>query len=202
MRWHLWRLIAAALCLGAAAMTGAQATLIQAKAWLGPVLIERAWEDRAPGDAIPPPWPWADMHPVAMLSINGGKHVPVLSDASGASLAWGAGHLPATATIGDQGTAIIAAHRDTHFGKLRDARPDMPIVADGPDGQTHHYRIVHREVVDTHRHVLDLPETGRWLLLSTCYPFDAADPNGPLRFLVWAVADGTIAKEVSQENQR
>src|SRR5690606_25926119 len=58
--------VALALC---AAGIGAQPAWLQAKAALAQVLLQSAWsQSRDSGDAVKP-WPWADTHPVARLSV-------------------------------------------------------------------------------------------------------------------------------------
>lgn len=171
---------------------------IPAKAALGQVLLERAWERvragaGAQGDGRP--WPWADTEPVARLRAPGaGTSVLVLAGASGRTLAWGPGHLPGTARPGAPGNAVVVGHRDTHFAFLEDLRPGDPLEVEGPDGRVRRYRVERVEVV---------PESDtRWLrqwggpvqgsagdrvlTLVTCYPFDAVVPGGPLRFVARA----------------
>ncbi len=48
------------------------------------------------------------------------------------------------------------------------------------------YRVTGTEVIDA-RHARLAPDDGRPVLsLVTCYPFDAIDPGGPLRYVVTA----------------
>lgn len=65
-----WRqLLLLLLVLGAGQQLGA-AGLIKAKAWLAPVLIERAWAQSLGLGGMPvKPWPWADTWPVARLRV-------------------------------------------------------------------------------------------------------------------------------------
>lgn len=172
---------------------------IPAKAVLGQVLLERAWERVQTGAETPEagrPWPWADTEPVARLTApRAGGSVLVLAGASGQTLAWGPGHLPGTPLPGAPGNAVVAGHRDTHFAFLEDLRPGDRLEVEGPDGRTRAYRVESAEVVpESDTRWLRQPVEpgreafrGRALTLVTCYPFDAVVPGGPLRYVVRAV---------------
>jgi sortase A len=162
---------------------------IHAKARLAQVLLHAAWDrTRATGIASKP-WPWADTHPVVRLvAPEQGADVLVLAGASGRTLAFGPGHLDGSAQPGDPGNAVITAHRDTHFRFLKDAGTGDPIVVERADGASRHFRVTATYVAD-HR-ALRLPRdtAAPTLTLVTCYPFDALNPGGPLRYVVVAEA--------------
>ena len=44
------------------------------------------------------------------------------------------------------------------------------------------------QIVDTRNGKLRLPSSGKWLVLVTCYPFDALPPGGSERYVVSAQA--------------
>ena len=181
---------ATALCLAIAAWHGGHAAYLHAKAALGQHLLMRAWnEARASGAAVRP-WPWADTHPVARLTVPGrGIDLLVLEGANGRTLAWGPAHVEGTAAPGNRGNAVITGHRDTHFAFLRDLRHGDVLMIEGADGSTRRYLVDRMLVAD--RSVLELPadERATTLALVTCYPFDAVDPGTPLRYAVVARAD-------------
>lgn len=168
---------------------------ILVKAQLAQWLIAQAWEDQSADgrQASIKPWPWADTHPVARLRMpKEGVDLFVLEGAQGNSLAFGPGHLHGTALPGD-GISVIGGHRDTHFRFLRNVAAGDNLSIETRDGRRLTYRIEQRQVVDSRHTPLylpDYPDTG--LVLITCYPFDALDPNGPLRLVVWA-------REVNEE---
>ncbi|WP_163583610.1 sortase domain-bontaining protein, partial [Klebsiella pneumoniae] len=60
--------------------------------------------------------------PVARLSFLGHGSI-ALRGGSGQALAFGPGHLDGTPEPGEPGTAVYAAHRDTHFAGLGGLRP-------------------------------------------------------------------------------
>ena len=97
-----------------------QGAYIPAKAWLAQELMQHAWTRAGEGEARPVPWPWADTWPVARLSAMAGDvNLIVLAGGSGRTLAFGPGHLSASAMPGTAGNSVIAGHRDTHFNFLQ-----------------------------------------------------------------------------------
>ena len=54
------------------------------------------------------------------------------------------------------------------------------------NGRTHLYQVVHIDVVDARRSSLLLDTDESMLSLVTCYPFDALQPGGPMRYVVTA----------------
>jgi sortase A len=181
-------LILAALAL--ATWQFGEALYLHAKAELGQYLLHRAWTEARTHGVPVKPWPWADTHPVARLTVPGrGVDLLVLSGANGRTLAWGPGHAEASAAPGAIGNAVITAHRDTHFAFLRDVAAGDAIVVENAAGVTRRYR-VQRMLVADHRALL-LPDDGERATLSlvTCYPFDGIDPRTPLRYAVIASAE-------------
>lgn len=188
---------AAALALAAGAAILLRHLYLEVKAVAAGALIERAWAERLDGGAAVRPWPWADFVPIARLeSRRLGIDRPILSDASGRTLAFGLGHLPGSASPGGPGTTVLAGHRDTWAAFLRDLRPGEEVLIRTPRG-ARRYRIAGALVVDAAdlRFTDDLdPDAGTdRLLLTTCWPFDALR-RGPLRYVVIGDAiDGRAA---------
>ncbi|MEA3054169.1 MAG: sortase [Sphingomonadales bacterium] len=168
-------LIAAGLALAA------QGAWIPAKAWAAQVLLDRAFTrglaQREPVKA----WPWADAAPVARISVPRlAVSEIVLSGGSGEALAFGPTHLPASAAIGGRGTAVFAAHRDTHFLFLAQVRPGDEVRVETVDGRAYRYRVAGARVVRR-----DSYAPSGDLALVTCWPFGATE-HGPLRYVVTA----------------
>jgi sortase A len=160
---------------------------IPAKAWLAQELMQRAWQRAESGDRETTPWPWADTWPVARLSAPGAQaDLIVLEGGSGRTLAFGPGHLSVSVLPGEQGNSIIAGHRDTHFEFLQHVREGESIRVDMPDGRGHLFRVVGIDVVDSRRGSILLDTEAPMLSLVTCYPFDASDTGGPMRYVVTA----------------
>jgi sortase A len=173
-----------ALCLAGAARIAAGA-VIPIKAVAAQALLERAFDRSVATGRAQKPWGWADMAPVARLSVPRlGQTRIVLDTGSGQAMAFGPTLLPGGAGLGEAGTTVIAAHRDTHFAFLKDMRVGDVVLAEGVDGVTHRYRVTGTEVARWDRFAIAEGE-GRELALATCYPFGALG-HGPLRYIVHA----------------
>jgi len=137
------------------------------------------------------PWPWADFWPVARLHIKkSGEELYVLSSASGASLAFGPGHVNGSALPATEGPCVIAAHRDTHFGFLKDIKIGDEFIVQRVDGQSRSYRASGIQIVDIRQTKMKLDMEQAALILVTCYPFDSVLPGGPQRLLVQLLPAG------------
>lgn len=178
-------LVSCVLCLGFWQL--GQGAYLPAKAWVAQELMQRAWRRTERGESRATPWPWADTWPVAKLSAKGGDvELIVLSGSTGRTLAFGPGHLSASALPGEDGNAVIAGHRDTHFAFLRLLNEGESLLFEMPDGRNHLYRISGIDVVDSRRGSIVLDTDVPMLSLVTCYPFDARRAGGPLRYVVSA----------------
>lgn len=177
--------VACVLCLGFWQL--GQGAYIPAKAWLAQELMQRAWQRAEHDDDRQAPWPWADTWPVARLTVDSGDiDLIVLAGGSGRTLAFGPGHLSASALPGDAGNSVIAGHRDTHFSFLRDIEMGDTVTIERFSGRKHLYKVIGIDVVDSRRGSLLLDTDASILSLVTCYPFDATEAGGPLRYVVTA----------------
>jgi sortase A len=161
---------------------------IYAKALVAQVLLRSAWEQARQGEARPRPWPWADTWAVARLrSLSHEVDLIVLSGSSGSTTAFGPGHITGTAPPGAVGNVGIAAHRDTHFAFLEQVQHGEQLWLELPDGRARAFSIDSTRVVhESDTSSLSEPVDG--LTLVTCYPFHAANPGGPWRYVVRARA--------------
>src|SRR5262245_40224216 len=180
------RLIVALLLATAGALLFGQGIYIHAKAMLAQVLLERAFaETIATGHAVKP-WPWADTWPDARIEVKRiGASTIALAGSSGQALAFGPGHVELTPDAGERGAAVYSAHRDTHFRFLKDVTVGDEIAVTRRDGKTFRYRVNGTSVVRFDQSGIDPLADGHRLVLSTCWPLDAATP-GPMRYLVHA----------------
>jgi sortase A len=176
LRFPFLLLIAAGLALAA------KGALIPAKAWVAQILLERAFAEGLASGRPARAWPWADAAPVARLSVPRlGAADIILSGGSGEALAFGPTHLPASAALGGKaGTAVLAAHRDTHFRFLKDLRRGDEIRVETLDGRTLRYRAAGARIVRS-----DSYAPSGDLALVTCWPFGGTE-RGPLRYVVTA----------------
>ena len=120
----------------------------------------------------------------------------VLAGDSGNALAFGPGHANASAQLGTEGLAVIGGHRDTHFAFLRHLSRGASLELQLPDGSWRNYLVETRDVVDASAHSLSPQAGDERLLLVTCYPFDALQANGPLRYVVGALPSAAPARRV------
>lgn len=164
----------------------AQGGWVHAKGALAQVLLERAFARSLETGRAERPWSWADTWPEARIEIPRlGLSQIVLAGDSGQALAFGPGHVSGTPEAGAEGTAVYAAHRDTHFRALEGIAVGDEIRVVRRDGQSFSFRVTGTEVVRWDASGLAPHPSGRRLVLSTCWPFGAVTP-GPLRFLVHA----------------
>ena len=164
-----------------------QGAYIPAKAWLAQELMHRAWLRVTAGEDRAAPWPWADTWPVARLTVKShGADLVVLAGGSGRTLAFGPGHLGASAMPGESGNSIIAGHRDTHFAFLRDIEIGEFIGVETTRRQGHLYEVVDIQIIDSRTGSLVLDSRQPMISLVTCYPFDAVEAAGPMRYVVTA----------------
>ena len=178
-------IVSCLLCLGFWQI--GHSAYIPAKAWLAQELMQRAWLRASGGESEPAPWPWADTWPVARLLAQGGEvDLIVLAGGSGRTLAFGPGHLSASALPGQRGNSVIAGHRDTHFSFLQRVDVGDTMMMETPLGRRYLFEVVGTDVVDSRRASLTLDTDESVLSLVTCYPFDAVDPGGPMRYVVTA----------------
>lgn len=195
---------AIAACIALLALYGAiligDGLYIKAKAELSQVLLKRAFAAELRGEDAKP-WPWADFTTEAEVSAPRlGKHAIVLSGASGEALAFGPAWLTNTPQPGDEGTSVIAAHRDTHFRWLKDVQPGDEIEVTRRDGKILSFKAGQARVVPWDESGIDPSAPGRRLVLATCWPFGATE-RGPLRYIVEAeLVDAQATGSVSPAN--
>jgi len=164
-----------------------QGAYIPAKAWLAQELMLQAWTRMLSGETRVTPWPWADTWPIARLTARSGDvDLIVLAGGSGRTLAFGPGHMSASVMPGEVGNAVIAGHRDTHFQFLKDMQAGDLLLLQSGRGLEYSYEVVGVDIVDSRTGSLLLDIDAAMLSLVACYPFDAIDAGGPLRYVVTA----------------
>ncbi|MGF0538699.1 class GN sortase [Agrobacterium sp. ES01] len=204
---HLWqrlspteRLVAAliaAVALGGLLLI-ADGLYMKAKASLSQVLLNRSFNAELAGDAGAKPWSWADFSTDArIVAPRLGKSAIVLSGATGEALAFGPAHLNGTPEPGDEGTAVIAAHRDTHFSWLKDVEPGDLLEVERGDGTILTFRTSGSRIARWDESGIDPQAFGHNLALTTCWPFGATE-RGPLRYIVEASLIETTTRKTSE----
>jgi sortase A len=165
----------------------ASAGWIHGKALVAQRLIAASWQQARDGGPARRPWPWADMRPVARLSVPAlGIDLFVLDAATPRALAFGPAHVGGTAAPAGRGNTVLVAHRDTHFAFLRRLAENDEIAVEGTNGSSARYRVREVTVLEAHEaRLLDAADSAQ-LTLITCYPFDAVRPGSTLRYVVIA----------------
>ena len=154
------------------------------KAQVGQMLLSRAWAKTLEDGEDHKPWPWADHWPVArLISEEHNIDQIVLAGDSGSVLAFAPGMNLQAAKPGEAGTVLISGHRDTHFRFLQNLKPGARLTLQTQNG-THQYTIEETRIVDSTTTRIDPTLDNGQLVLVTCYPFDAIDAGGPMRFVV------------------
>lgn len=159
---------------------------IKAKAKLSQVLLDRSFALSVETGMPQKPWYWADMTPLGKLTSQRlGQSNIVLAGASGQALAFGPGHLSDTPLPGAMGTAVLAAHRDTHFSWIQHLRPGDHIDLTLIDGRERRFAIRRAWIAPYDQSGLYADGDESLLALTTCYPFDSTSP-GDERYIVEA----------------
>jgi sortase A len=160
---------------------------MKAKSALSQVLLADAFDERLKGDANAKPWPWADFTLAARIEAPRlHRSQIVISGASGEAMAFGPGHMTNTPDAGREGTAVFAAHRDTHFAWLRDVVVGDTIRVTNPDGKLLDFKVTGTRVAKWNDSGINPHAFGKHLALVTCWPLDAKT-RGDLRYIVETV---------------
>ena len=173
-------LIFVGLLLGLAGWQLARAGLMAGKAFMAPILIGMAWDEAIEQGKPVLPWPWADSYPSVRIEVPElGVTRYVLAGDNMRNLAFG----PVLADM--TSASVLYGHRDTHFRFIKDLQNGQELLFQRAGESSARWRVAHNEVVEAED--LAVPSVGgeKPLLLVTCFPFDAIDPDTDLRYVVW-----------------
>ena len=164
-----------------------KASYLPAKAYIGQKMLLSAWERTLETGEPQKSWNWADFKPIVKLSI---KHLGItlvtLDKASGEAMAWGPGLLNHEAKIGEDGTAFIVGHRDSHMRFLKDLKVGEHLTLELPNGEQQTYQAVRSDIVDSRTWTTPTDLTSKTsIALITCWPFDETE-SGPERYILYA----------------
>ena len=106
----------------------------------------------------------------------------MLEEAGGEALAFGPVHLAQSSPLGQQGTSVIAAHRDTHFKALAHLEKGALVTLEPISAPPVTYRIETMRIAPWDQSGLMKEADGAQLALTSCWPFDALQ-SSPLRFI-------------------
>ncbi|RDH83001.1 MAG: class GN sortase [endosymbiont of Galathealinum brachiosum] len=170
----------------------AQGTYVHVKAFVAQQLLEQAWSNVKSGKTKSKPWPWADTWPIARLKVPRlDIDLIVLAGDSGRTLAFGPGHNFASVMPGVKGNSLISAHRDTHFNFLKYLKPDDNIVIDTAQSDNIIFKVISTKIVEMDNARFLNDQSGEYIHLVTCYPFDSIVPGGSQRYIVSARASSS-----------
>lgn len=160
---------------------------LPSKAWLSELLIYHSWQQAKLNKKAVNPWPWADTVPIAKLSIERLDHsLILLKGADPTTLAFSAGAMHRYSVIDRRSPIIVAGHRDTHFSFIEEVKMKDIISLIDQYGRNHLYEVDELNIVDSEQSDLIIDPLSNDLLLITCYPFNALEAGGSLRYIVKA----------------
>ena len=177
---------AAILLLSGGVVLGGHGLFLRGKAMVAQMLLERACAQTMATQRPVKAWSWADTWPVARISFPRlGRAAIVLEDGGGDALAFAPAHVAATPLPGENGTSVIAGHRDTHFAFIRHVKVGDEVDVTTRAGKTVVFRVTGSAIVHAQASGIDAQGASPRLALVTCYPFDALG-RAPLRYVVFA----------------
>lgn len=178
------------ICSAAMAITfGSSSMWLYSKSILGQVLLELAWQKTLITDDAVKAWPWADTWPVAKLKVdNTGASLIVLEGVSGEALAFGPGRIAGLSSTAEAGTYAIGGHRDSHLAFLEHINNGDTLSLQTRDGAESRFTVTEQFVADSATESMVVNEHLHALVLITCYPFNALQTGGDLRYVVVAHA--------------
>lgn len=180
------------------ATTAASSFWISGKAVIAQHLLHAAWQSSLESGQGARPWPWADTTTVARLSVPAVDESMIVLDGShGEALAFGPGKIsfqphraggnePGSNPLSRVNLMAIGGHRDTHLAFLEHLKPGDELLVETLDGKSTRYQLQQAQIVDTRHETLMSDPGSPGLLLITCYPFNATQTGGPLRYVAMA----------------
>jgi len=176
-----------ATCLAIAVLSGSSAFWMKAKSALGQHLLNQAWDNASRTGEVHKAWPWADTWPVARLTVaKTNQSLVVLEGTSGEAMAFGPGRVAESSQTAFDGSFAIAGHRDSHMSFLQDVQIGDVFILESLDKAKTEYTVVEQHILNAETQPLSIPQNLHALVLITCYPFNALQTGGPLRYVVIA----------------
>lgn len=178
------KLITAALLIVGSWQVGSSAYLL-AKAHYAQYLIANAWQATREDGQPHKPWDWADTFPVAKLSFPSLAETSyVLEGASGRNMAFGPARSMSSGMPGDSVATVISAHNDSHFNFLGKVQLNDLIEIETIAGHFT-YQVSDLRIIDSSRQQVTIKRQDE-LILTTCYPFNALQTGGTMRYQLTA----------------
>ncbi|WP_286262894.1 class GN sortase [Thalassotalea atypica] len=157
------------------------------KAWLSEQLIAYSWHHSSTHKESISPWPWADTQAIAQMHVPRlNKKLVLLLGVDGTSLAFSAGVMHRYSTLNQSSPFIVAGHNDSHFSFLEDIQMKDIISMTDKHGTNQLYQVEDILIINDDTNDLVIDESEASLVLITCYPFDALNVGGSLRYVIKA----------------
>lgn len=174
------KIIIAALLIVGSWQVGSS-TYLLAKARFAQYLIADAWQATLKDGQQHKPWDWADTHPVAKLSFPALAETSyVLEGANGRNMAFGPARSISAGMPGEHLSTVISAHNDSHFSFLERVQLNDLVEIETTSGHFT-YQVINLQVVDSSRQQVTIKQQDE-LILTTCYPFNALQTGGTMRY--------------------
>lgn len=187
----------AVICCVLAIGCGTAASWMHVKSVLSQVLLAQAWQSTVGKGEVKRAWPWADTWPVAQLTVpKSGQSLVVLEGVSGEAMAFGPGRVSSSSKTASAGTYVVGGHRDSHLQFLQHVGAGETLELETADGAMTRFRVSEQFVVNADLGPLNLPVNLHALVLITCYPFNALQTGGPLRYVVVAVPEESLQQGI------
>lgn len=161
--------------------------MIEIKAKVAQVLLQRAWHQTLKTGQNYRPWPSFDGVPIMRLAIpQHNINQIVLKGTSGQALAFGPTFHEESFLPQEKKVTIISSHRDSHGIFIKKLQLGEEIKIQDTDNHWHTYTIDNFFVINVQKEKIAMDRNQDRLLLITCYPFDAIRSSTPLRYIVSA----------------
>lgn len=154
-------------------------------------LIDHSFQKAIAAQQSQKPWSWADFNVVGKLVIKG-EQIHVMDRATGQALAFGAGRHEEYDE--KSGPLVLSGHRDSHFSVLEHIKIGDEFSYRN-QFDSYHYKVIETRIFDLDDGIIETPEPDE-ILLITCWPFHAVDPDASKRLLVLAMRNRTNVPSV------
>lgn len=159
--------------------------------WIANSLVRSAWLRTQAGGEQVKPWPWAQVWPIARLTMlySDTEHV-ILKQEKQLKSSIGLNYLESSVLPGEIGNTVLSAHPSLYFSFLSKLNLDDILVLESPRTGKLHYRVSESFIVDkTYTQLLDHGSKRRLIIIS-CYQCDENNTNASsLRYVVIAEED-------------
>jgi sortase A len=166
--------------------------------WVTQNLMHTAWlRTQASGEKIKP-WPWAELWPIARLTVPhlNTEHIVLEQEKKQLVPSIGLSYLKSSVLPGEVGNTVLGVHPSLYFSFLSALKPNDILVLESPRTGKWHYRVYDTRIVNKSDTNLLEPGLKRRLILVTCYRCEKEQPvpqQNSLRYVVIAEEDDRLS---------